>query len=1069
MSNSGTIDLFSADNILSSTGIFVLNNPTSTVKDIILEDWLRSSKILVLTGYSSLEYLLSIFGKERAVSNSVEIVLGNEPAKKNSLTDFSRPTRLSQEYKAYWLERGISILNLGNLLRVVNRIDAGEIAFKLNPKLHGKVYISDKSALMGSSNLSRTGFELNYEVNARFSSAENEEHYLKLKDIAEFYATEASDITDDIRLLFYQLLQAVTWREALARGISEILEGHWMKNYLDLISRYQTEKLWPTQIRAIAQALYIIDQEGSVLIAEPTGAGKTKIGSYLIRILYDRFNRRGMGHVTNYAMITPPTVMEQWNNEVFKIGTLAQVLSQGKLSKGNKDITEQIRRSNIMLIDEAHNYLNRKSGRSKYVAQNLADHVLLFTATPINKKSHDLLRIIELLGPDNLNAETSRDFDKLKSISSRSMHSEKELENLRRAISKVMVRHTKRQINQFISTNPDAFRNKQGKLCKYPKQVSKFYDVDATPKDEIIAQKINSICENLLGLAYLTDWRDTHRNASLLGLKLDKFVEIRLKNASALAVYRIKNALRSSKLALIEHLKGTEFAFKSAGLKKIKNAATGNVIKKHSELTVKNIEKEVKSLLPDWLTSPNLFDAVRNEEIRKLEHIFELATALTTSREEKKAKHLLELMKHHNKVLAYDSYLIATAFIQYLVDKNSKGPVDVIQISGEAESKEKTKFKDRFDFGSTASDKCIAICTDAVSEGINLQQASAVVFLDMPTVIRKAEQRAGRVDRLDSPHKEIEVFWPRDSRAFLLKTDRKFQTRLDIVERVIGSNLFMPEDDLELFYVNAEEFAKEYEKKLDSEDEIEWEGLEDAFAPVKRLVGTDGIIDDQLYQQFKSVNTVVVSRVSCVKDTKSWGLFALRGNETHAPQWILIDDKRNVITDLANIVEFIQSRIDKLEDGVWDDNTQKLTRSLLLTLKRSARQLLPNRKKLLFDLIEKKLKKKRKGDTEHDQYFNKLRSQFNQLNPVRSTEEEILAEKMIDWYELGHQLLDLIVKDKRYGHDRLGKKSIRLKHLIREIFNDPEMLLKIANQMSDPPQMAPFEHRIVSAIIAVKC
>ena len=48
-----------------------------------------------------------------------------------------------------------------------------------------------------------------------------------------------------------------------------------------------------------------------------------------MRILYDRSNRRGMGHVTNYVMITPPSVMENWDNEVRKIGTMARPVSQG--------------------------------------------------------------------------------------------------------------------------------------------------------------------------------------------------------------------------------------------------------------------------------------------------------------------------------------------------------------------------------------------------------------------------------------------------------------------------------------------------------------------------------------------------------------------------------------------------------------------------------------------------------------------------------------------------------------------------------------------------------------------
>lgn len=51
----------------------------------------------------------------------------------------------------------------------------------------------------------------------------------------------------------------------------------------------------------------------------------------------------------------------------------------------------------------------------------------------------------------------------------------------------------------------------------------------------------------------------------------------------------------------------------------------------------------------------------------------------------------------------------------------------------------------------------IGLCSDRLSEGENLQQAACVVRLDMPSLARIAEQRVGRVDRMDDPHREIEA------------------------------------------------------------------------------------------------------------------------------------------------------------------------------------------------------------------------------------------------------------------------------------------------------------------------
>ena len=51
---------------------------------------------------------------------------------------------------------------------------------------------------------------------------------------------------------------------------------------------------------------------------------------------------------------------------------------------------------------------------------------------------------------------------------------------------------------------------------------------------------------------------------------------------------------------------------------------------------------------------------------------------------------------------------------------------------------------------------------------------SAVVLLYLPAVVRIAEQRIGRIDRMNSPHDQVEIFFPDDHPEFALKTDRKF-------------------------------------------------------------------------------------------------------------------------------------------------------------------------------------------------------------------------------------------------------------------------------------------------------
>lgn len=52
----------------------------------------------------------------------------------------------------------------------------------------------------------------------------------------------------------------------------------------------------------------------------------------------------------------------------------------------------------------------------------------------------------------------------------------------------------------------------------------------------------------------------------------------------------------------------------------------------------------------------------------------------------------------------------------------------------------------------------VLVCTDAASEGLNLQAAGALVNYDLPWNPSKVEQRIGRIDRIGQKHPEIRVY-----------------------------------------------------------------------------------------------------------------------------------------------------------------------------------------------------------------------------------------------------------------------------------------------------------------------
>jgi hypothetical protein len=71
------------------------------------------------------------------------------------------------------------------------------------------------------------------------------------------------------------------------------------------------------------------------------------------------------------------------------------------------------------------------------------------------------------------------------------------------------------------------------------------------------------------------------------------------------------------------------------------------------------------------------------------------------------------------------------------------------------------------------------LATDLVSEGLDLQDADAVVHYDVPWTPLRLEQRVGRIARLGSPHRRAEVFWFAPARTL----ERRLQLERRILEK----------------------------------------------------------------------------------------------------------------------------------------------------------------------------------------------------------------------------------------------------------------------------------------------
>ena len=269
-------------------------------------------------------------------------------------------------------------------------------------------------------------------------------------------------------------------------------------------------------------------------------------------------------------------------------------------------------------------------------------------------------------------------------------------------------------------------------------------------------------------------------------------------------------------------------------------------------------------------------------------------------------------------MIAFDSRPITLAYIASLLS-TTLSENQIIVATGESIAGKK-RARTMLAPGSM-SKRIVALCSDAMSEGVNLQQASAVVHLDMPSVVRIAEQRVGRVDRMDSPHQQIQTFWPEDAPEFALRSDDRFIERYETVESLIGSNMPLPPEMSGDHggIVNAAELAQELEKGT---EDSEWDGVQDAFAPVRDLVeGKVALVSAEVYKHFKHVSARVLSRVSIVRASQSWAFFCVSGTRIGAPHWALIERvQQRPCTQLKEIVEKLRGKLTPATENLHFDD-----------------------------------------------------------------------------------------------------------------------------------------------------
>src|SRR3989337_4050284 len=115
----------------------------------------------------------------------------------------------------------------------------------------------------------------------------------------------------------------------------------------------------------------------------------------------------------------------------------------------------------------------------------------------------------------------------------------------------------------------------------------------------------------------------------------------------------------------------------------------------------------------------------------------------------------------------------------------------------------------------------ILMSTDVLSEGMNLQKARYLINYDLHWNPTRMIQRAGRIDRIGSPFKEIYVynFFPEEELEDLLRLVKILQNKIRNIDSSIGLDTTVLGEE-----VNPKEFC--IIKQIQEQDETVFDDLE---------------------------------------------------------------------------------------------------------------------------------------------------------------------------------------------------------------------------------------------------
>jgi superfamily II DNA or RNA helicase len=715
-----------------------------------------------------------------------------------------------------------------------------EIRIYYKEPFHAKLYLFEYKdrkyglgeTIVGSSNFSISGLQLNTELNVRVLGDEN---FKALNDWFEERWKEA-ELTDFTELAQFAIEKSWAFNKEVTPFRVYLRVLHEIFSYKEPEPEIEIEaELYRFQKDAVISAYRKLNQFNGVFISDVPGLGKTFIGSALLSHL----ETEGKTAI----VIAPPRLVEYWQEVLSDFGaSKAKIFSSGKLDEILE--SEKYLKRKVVLVDESHHFRNPETKRYRDLSRICqGKQVILLSATPQNLSIWDIYWQLKLFTP----YETNHNF-RIYPLSLKKYFEacEKGNANIEDLISQIFIRRTRSDIKEYYPDEKISFSKRKG-----PYRVD--YSIDEVYEGGLY-EKLKSLINNLkygrynLG-AYVKEEAfspDELQRLKVAWQNLQRLVRINLFRRLESSVKAFKDSIESN-LQIHKNFKKI--------LEKENKIWIGDLDELEDFIERLQNEEDVK-----WREEKNFYDSSKfyvenlkedlENDIKIFEEIKSLVEDIKPEDDDKLLK-LIELLNKkeikRKKVLIFSCFESTVRYLyENIKDKFEKvdficGGEKILHKIKHFAPKSNEAIRIHFDPNKEIQ---ILITTELLSEGLNLQDGQVIINYELHWNPVRIIQRIGRIDRIAKPgekpiHDEIYVynFFPEIKAEKEIRVEDKVRNRIEEIiqnfgydERTISIDEPTVRKKLFEIYTEAPKGIEEIEEKSSAKYfELEFNRLKERY------------------------------------------------------------------------------------------------------------------------------------------------------------------------------------------------------------------------------------------------